>query len=181
MYLPTVILAALCVVFGLLNSLPLKQLIEPAVANYEVEGKLVSSYHTCAKFLPTDGTGWFLAGMTVVALGIAFVNHLYGVKKTGKGVGAVDHIHHAPVLSTIYDRAAAGWFDPYRWAMAVANVVSHVGNAVNLVIDFLCGSFTVAMTQLLSWFVRAANGGNYAMYVLWSLAGTAVLIWYLLH
>jgi formate hydrogenlyase subunit 3/multisubunit Na+/H+ antiporter MnhD subunit len=172
MYLPTVALAVLCLVFGLYNYLPIGQLIVPGV-----EGSLNIEEHLWG-LLPAS---WLLAGGTVVALLIALVNHLYGVKKTGSGVGAVDHIHHAPVLATIYDRAGRGWFDPYVWGMALANVVGQVGNGVNLVLDFMYDSLIVGLTMLLSWFVRKANTGSYAMYVVWSLAGAAVLIWYLLR
>jgi NADH-quinone oxidoreductase subunit L len=172
MLLPMGILAVACIIFGVFNFIPLNGLVLPALA------KSIELKEIPVGILPAS---WWLAGGTVLAISLALINHLVGAKRSGSGVGALDHIHHAPVLAPIYERAERGWFDPYKWAMAVANVVGHVGNAVNLVIDFLCGSFTVAMTQLLSWFVRAANGGNYAMYVLWSLAGAAVLIWYLLH
>jgi formate hydrogenlyase subunit 3/multisubunit Na+/H+ antiporter MnhD subunit len=183
MLIPMVILAAACLIFGLYNSLPLTQLIEPALPMDQiVEAAKEAAYPeryegTFAALMPHN---WMLAGLACLALAIAFINHLWGVKRSGSGVGAVDHIHHAPVLHTIYDHAEAGHLDPYNWAMNAIQIFAWIGKAVDWIIDQVYEGLAVGCTWLFSWSFRKANTGSYAVYVLWSLAGAAALIWFLL-
>jgi formate hydrogenlyase subunit 3/multisubunit Na+/H+ antiporter MnhD subunit len=178
MLLPMLILAATCVVFGLYNWLPIQHLIESSLPMKELaERAHIELEGTYAAIIPHS---WALSGLACVALAIAFINHLFGVKHTGSGVGAVDHIHHAPVLSTIYAQAEAGRLDPYRWGMGLAQAVAYIGNALDWINDQIYESLAVGLTALFSWSFRKVNTGSYALYVLWSLAGVAALIWFLL-
>ncbi len=178
MLLPMVLLAAGCLLFGLYNYLPLETLIEPGLPLKDLaERANVPHEETFAALMPHN---WILTGLACLALLIALVNHLWGVKRSGSGVGAVDHIHHAPLLGSIYAQAEAGNFDPYRWAMDVIQVFAWIGRAADWIIDQVYESLAVGISWLLSWSFRSANTGSYALYVLWSLAGAAALIWYLL-
>jgi len=160
--------------------IPLEHLVQPGLPNVMAVALAETHVKTFAAWRPEDSTGWLLAAGTVLAISLALFNHLRGAKKAGSGLGAVDHIHHAPVLSNIYDLAEAGAFDPYRWMMAAADWVGRAGDRVNKANDWLYDSLAVAGTQMASWSVRTVNTGNVAMYVVWSLAGAAALIWFLL-
>jgi NADH-quinone oxidoreductase subunit L len=173
MLLPAGILAAGCLVFGLGNALPLRQLILPGLG-------LLHEGESFVHVLPENSIGWWLTLGTVAALTIAFLNHVFGVKRSGSGLGAVDHIHHAPVLATIYTQAEAGRLDPYRWGMGLAQAFAYIGNAVDWINDQIFESLAVGLTALFSWSFRKMNTGSYALYVLWCLAGAAAVIWWFL-
>ena len=86
---PMIVLAGLCVLFGVANQLPLGTFIQPAVGSRVTGGASFAGF-------PASAT---LVGLTLVALAVAVINHIFGVRRTGRGLGAVDHIHHAPVLA----------------------------------------------------------------------------------
>ena len=173
MLLPAGILAAGCLLFGLGNALPLHELVQPGLAH-------VIGVEDFAAVMPEGSIGWLLAGGTVLAISLALFNHVQGVQRSGSGLGAVDRIHHAPILSTIYDLAERGMFDPYKWLMTAAEVGGQAGDSLNRANDWLYDTLAVAGTRVASLTVRSANTGNYAFYVIWSLAGAAALIWFLL-
>jgi hypothetical protein len=64
--------------------------------------------------------------------------------------------------------------------MGLAQVVAYIGNALDWINDQIYESLAVGFTALFSWSFRKINTGSYALYVLWSLAGAAALIWFLL-
>ena len=168
MLLPMIVIAGMCVLFGVYNPLPLNHLIQP-VLGARMEG------HTFAG-LPGN---WWLVAATCIVLGLALVNHLYGVRRTGAGLGAVDHIHHAPVLEGIYDRAERRWFDPYDLGLRVVAVVSQILWGLDRAIDWLYDSLAVGLATTLGKGIRLAHTGQYAMYVIWSLAGAAAIVAFL--
>ena len=178
MTLPMLILAGFCMLFGLYNQLPIDSILVPALPMHEIAARSgATGGHAFSGILPHD---WFFAGMACVALAIAFINHLVGVKRSGSGLGAVDHIHHAPALGSVYAQAEAGRLDPYRWGMGFVQAFAYIGNAMDWINDQIFESLAVGLTALLSWSFRKVNTGSYALYVLWSLAGVAALIWFLL-
>jgi len=77
-----------------------------------------------------DFAGWphsiWLVGGTVVVLILAFLNHMFGVRKSGRGIGAADHIHHAPGLSPMYDLAERRAFDPYEIGLRLSRGIATV-------------------------------------------------------
>jgi NADH-quinone oxidoreductase subunit L len=103
MLLPMIVLAAFCVLFGVANWIPLDLLIAPGV------GEAVTGGRSFAGF-PTNS---LLVGLTAGALLVAVLNHWFGVRRTGSGLGAVDHIHHAPIAAPIYALAEQEKIDPY--------------------------------------------------------------------
>jgi formate hydrogenlyase subunit 3/multisubunit Na+/H+ antiporter MnhD subunit len=178
MTLPMLVLAGFCMLFGLYNTLPIDGILVLALPMHEIAARAGSiGEHAFSGLLPHD---WTLAGLACTALALAFLNHLWGVKRSGSGLGAVDHIHHAPVLRTVYVQAEAGRLDPYRWGMGMVQAVAYIGNAVDWINDQVFESLAVGITALFSWSFRKINTGSYALYVLWSLAGVAALIWFLL-
>ncbi len=75
MLVPMIVIAGLCILFGVWNALPLDNLIQPILPAQMLEGR-----HTFA--------GWpaslMLVGFTVAVLALALVNHLVGAKRPGR-------------------------------------------------------------------------------------------------
>jgi len=170
MLVPMIALAALCILFGVYNPLPIDHLIAPIVAGrgFDLPAQGFSGF-------PAKG---FLVLGTLIVLAIAILNHLYGAKKTGRGLGAVDHIHHAPLLRNIYDAAEKGYLDPYNIGMWLVRGFARVAWWIDRAVDWIQETGIVAITRTLSSGIRKAHTGRYSRYILWSLAGAAgILIW----
>lgn len=165
MLLPMICLAGLCVFFGLYNAFPLQNLIQPVLGT-AMEGHDFSGWPESRK----------LVLFTVAALVLALLNHIYGVRRAGRGLGAADHIHYAPVLSWLYAKAERRVFDPYeiglRFCRAIAVSALAIDRAVNWISDF----FAVGLSLNLARWISARHSGSYAVYLAWSVAGLAVLI-----
>jgi NADH-quinone oxidoreductase subunit L len=165
MLIPMGIIAFFCVLFGVYNYLPLNQLIQPILGT-RLEGHHFAGFHVNVT----------LTAITVLVLIAALVNHLFGVKKTGSGIGAVDHIHHAPILGPVYDRAENRFFDPYDIGLKLIAVVARIAWIIDRSIDWLYMTLTVRLAYGFSALARAFQTGNYSTYLAWSLAGTALVI-----
>jgi len=163
MLVPMVILALGCLLFGVINSLPLHGLIEPVLGS-----KLTESFAG----LPQN---MIIAGVSVVVLILAVFNHRYGVKKSGKASGAADHIHYAPALKQIYGLAEAGKLDPYNIGMKFVNAVAAVFFAIDRVIDKIVASLTSGLAALVSAGIRKVHTGQHWVYVLYIMGGVAVV------
>ena len=112
-----------------------------------------------------------LVMVTMVVLGCAILNHLWGVKTKGSGLEAVDHIHYAPGLSTIYDRAEKRWFDPYDIGLKIAGLVSKIAFWCDRGVDWLYEGLTVKLTFALTRQIRRVHTGNYSVYIIWCILG----------
>lgn len=166
MVIPMVVIASICVLFGVYNVLPLEKLIQPILGEIRMEG------HTYAG-LPHSVT---LVVMSVVFLLAALFNHLFGVKRTGKGIGAVDHIHYAPILSTIYDKAEQRFFDPYDIGLKIVHGIAKIAWGIDRAIDWIYEGLSVRMAYAFSGAVRQAHTGSISSYILWSLVGIICVI-----
>lgn len=171
MLIPMILIAAGCVVFGVFNSLPIDGLIKPALGN------AIHTTHSFAGF-PTN---MVLVAVTAIVLVAALLNHIYGVKKTGKGLGAVDHIHYAPGLAWIYKNAEQGRFDPYNIGKTVVSVSAVMLSSLDKLTDFFYNKAAVWTADGLSVALRKAHNGSHKMYIAWALAGTIVVIAFLLR
>jgi NADH-quinone oxidoreductase subunit L len=169
------VIAALCLVFGVQNSLPLDNLIVPALSGSNFAAAHPIGEHHFAGW-PESPT---LVVLTLVALTAALANHLYGARRSGSGLGAVDHIRYAPVLSGIYDKAERRWFDPYNLGMKLVAVIANIGWALDRINDWVYDGLSVGLARLLSAIVRLVHTGRYAWYMIWSLVGAAVVIIFL--
>ncbi|MCX5681372.1 MAG: NADH-quinone oxidoreductase subunit L, partial [Candidatus Omnitrophica bacterium] len=128
---PMIIIASMCVLFGVYNYLPLSQLIQPILGEHRLEGHNFWG-------LPTN---MMLIIVTLVVLAAAVINHIWGVKKAGSGLKAADHIHYAPGLHNIYDRAEKRFFDPYDMGLKFMAVVSKVGSGCDQAINWIYDVF----------------------------------------
>ncbi len=168
MLVPMLVIAGGCVLFGVANHLPLDNLIVPII------GERAAGHHFAG--FPENT---FLVIMTVTALLAAWFNHLYGVSRTGKGSGAVDHIHYAPVFHDIYDRAEKQEFDPYDRGMQVIQLISRVSWSIDRGIDRLYNGLTVGAAQSLSRTVGQLHNGSFATYVVWATIGGGLVCIYM--
>jgi formate hydrogenlyase subunit 3/multisubunit Na+/H+ antiporter MnhD subunit len=166
MLVPMIVLAGLCVTFGVANFIPLHSFIEPAVGVKVMKGISFAGF-------PKSAT---LVGLTVIALTLAVLNHIAGVRAAGRGLGAADHIHNAPGLAPVYSLAERGLLDPYtigRWATrGVAAALWGVDRAF----DWIYETVAVRTAQGISRIARFLHNGNVNRYVLWSLAGAAAIV-----
>jgi formate hydrogenlyase subunit 3/multisubunit Na+/H+ antiporter MnhD subunit len=153
MLVPMITLAALCTLFGVWNALPLNNLIQP-ILGARLNGE------TFAGLLPQN---WAIAAISMAALLLAVANHAWGVKRTGKGLGAADHIHYAPGLKQIYGAAEKRAFDPYNIGMAVINGFSKLLFWIDRGIDWFYMKFTVWVVSAFSWLVRKPHIGSHWM------------------
>ena len=163
MLVPMIIIALICVLFGVYNSLPLNYFIQPGLS--EMHGHDFSGLHNLT-----------LASISIGVLLLAFVNHMYGVSRTGKAIGAVDHIHHAPVLSRIYDWAEKRYFDPYDIGMFFVRIISKVFWIIDRSVNWFYDTFCVWITNYFSSLLKKAFSGNYSESVSWSLVGILIII-----
>jgi NADH-quinone oxidoreductase subunit L len=171
MLVPMIVIAGICIFFGVANYIPIKGLIQPILGPERLEGHNFSG-------MPANT---ILIFASIVVLILAIAHHFYGVKKNGSGLKAVEHIHHAPGLSQIYRIAEAGYLDPYNIGMFFARIFAYIGWAVDRVIDFILTVVPATLAVGLSWCIRKAHTGNYSLYILWSLAAAVGVIIFLMR
>jgi NADH-quinone oxidoreductase subunit L len=168
MVAPMIVLAGLCILFGVANALPIERLIQPALGS-AMEG----AHHGTFAGFPTN---MLLVALTAAVLGLAILNHAFGVRRTGKGLGAVDHIHHAPGLSSVYALQATGALDPYRTLNGAARLAARVLFIIDRAIDWIYSTLATGIGLAASRVLRRAHSGSVNRYILWALAGTVALV-----
>ncbi len=161
MLLPMGILALGCIVFGLGNALPLS-VIQPIVG----EGYNYAGW-------PHSFT---LVAISCVVLLLAVGNHIYGYRRTGEGLKAVDHIHYAPVLHPIYDCAEKRYFDPYDILMVLVRGFSWVCFGIDRAINWCYDVLFVKIVTGASAGLRHMNNGSVARYMIWSFTGLGFIV-----
>ena len=170
MLIPMIVIAFMCILFGLWNALPLNSLIQP-ILGARLEG------HNFAG-LPSSA---MLVIITVVVLALAFLNHIYGVKRSGKAIKATDHIRYAPILGSIYDRAEKRFFDPYNIGLKIVDMFSKIAFGFDRAIDWVYNSFIVTLTNGTSGVIRKLHTGSYKAYIVWSIGVAGAIIIFLIR
>jgi len=173
MLFPMLVIAGLCLFFGVYNAYPINQLIVPILPERLLEEARIAGTHFSG--WPTNPT---LVAMTAAALLGALINHAFGVKLNGGGLHAADHIHDSPGLRWVYDRAERRWFDPYELFMKGSQSFAQVANKVDRANDWLIGA-TGRWVQVASRGVRRAHTGNTSAYIFWSLLAATFIILYI--
>jgi NADH-quinone oxidoreductase subunit L len=163
MLVPMIVIAAVCVVFGVWNYLPLNNLIKPILGEERLAGH-------------EFGPNTMLITVTVIVLIGALLHHLFAVKVSGSGYKASDHIRHAPFLEGIYTKAEKRWFDPYDIVLKIVQGLSRFGWWIDRTIDWLYEDFAVKVAAGLSSVIKLAHTGSYSMYVVWSLIGVLFVV-----
>ena len=173
MLVPMLAIAGFCLFFGVFNPIPINNIIAPIVA-------MGGSSHLAEAGTAGAFSGWpksaFLVLMTLGVLGLAVANHAFGVKRSGKGIGAADHIHHAPILRPIYDAAEKGYLDPYNIGLIVTRWFAILCGWIDKGIDWFYDKLVVGLTKGVSAGIRKVHTGNYSLYIVWSLAGIVILV-----
>lgn len=170
MLAPMVILAAICILFGVYSHLPLRHLIQPALSS-------VMHGHDYAG-LP-HAMGFALA--SIVVLAAAAAHHVWCVRRWGGSLRAVDHIRHAPFLSRVYDLAEAGCFDLYEIGLKVIQATGWIAWFLDRLIDLVYELVVAGVALAASFLLRAAHSDSHARYAAWAMAGAGVIIWFLLR
>ena len=161
MLVPMILLAGTCILFGFGAKIPLASLIQPSVAESGIiPERELWGFH--------PGPVFFIS---MAALLVAVLNHIFGLRRTGKAHQAVDHIHHAPVLGKIYDLASLGYFDPYEYGMKFVYGIGRVLFWVDRVLDWLTDALPAGMTLLFSRATGKAHNSLYPTYLAWALLG----------
>lgn len=177
MLLPMLTIAGFCIFFGLFNQVPLYKLIIPALT-----GSHYGAAHV-EEIAKAHLVGWpastLLVIGTLVVLALALLNHFIGVKRSGSGIGAADHIHYAPGLRQAYDAAEKGWFDPYELGMKLARFIAALTWGVDRFINWLSDGLLVGLAAMFSYIVRALHNGSLSVYIWWALAGLVLVIVFL--
>ena len=170
-YVPILILALLCITFGVFNKLPLTQLIQPILAGHVEAGESIDfTGHALSLFTP-------IAGISIACLLLALGLHAYGWKRGGKKAYlASEPIHKAPVLATLYDWAEKRFFDLYEQGVIFIRGLSLVlFKGIDRPIDFVYEKAVTATGSALSGVLRKAHNGRYATYLAWCLGGLLIV------
>ncbi|HOU47919.1 MAG TPA: proton-conducting transporter membrane subunit [Candidatus Aminicenantes bacterium] len=172
MLIPILILALLCITFGLFNKLPLTQFIQPVVAAHAEAGAPIDyTAHALDLFN-------VIAGISVACLILAFGLHVYGFKRGGKKAWlASEPIHHAPFFKQMYDGAEKRFFDLYEQGIKFLRGLSWIlFKGIDRPIDAVYEKGVTAVGTAFTGLLRKAHNGHYANYLAWGLGGLVVLI-----
>lgn len=172
-YLPILFLAALCVVFGVYNWIPLKFFLEPILSGHLPAGETLNfTGHALALFNPI---ALISMGCLLIALGL----HIYGLKRGGNKAYLVSEpIHHLPVLNTIYDWAEARVFDLYEQGIKFLQALSRfLFKFVDRPIDFFYEKIVGTVGRTCIGILKAAHNGFYANYLAWTIGGLVLIVW----
>jgi NADH-quinone oxidoreductase subunit L len=170
MLFPMIVIALGCVAFGIFNAFPINKLIQPCIGEARMEGHSFGGFHI----------NIMLTLITIAVLVAALLNHIYGFKKTGKGVGAVDHIHYAPGLAGIYSRAEKGYFDPFNIGTAFVNLFANIMSFIDKAIDWVYNVLSVRSVEIISMVISKAHTGSYKLYTVWSIVAAIAIIVFML-
>lgn len=171
MTVPMLIIAAGCVLFGVYNQLPIRLFIQPliaGVAGHEGEA-VVLTEHTWAirDFVPFLSMGFLL---------LAVLMFFVGKAQTKQSVTAVDYIHHAPVLRTLYDWSEKRYFDIYEQGVRFLTWLSGiVFRFIERAVDQLIES-TARLAVGIGQELRKTHTGLLAVYLSWLVTGLLLLL-----
>ena len=163
MLIPMIVIASVCVLFGVCNQLPLDNLIKPILGAERLRGQEFTA-------------NTMLITVTVIVLVGALLHHLLAAKIMGSGYKASDHIRHAPLLNGIYDRAEKRCFDPYDIWLKIVNGISKVGWWIDRGVDWLYDGLSVRAARGISSGIKRVHTGSYSLYVVWSLLGILLVV-----
>ncbi len=169
--IPIVILALLCITFGVYNKLPLEAFIQPILSGHVAPGEHVEfTSHALAVANP-------VAGISILCLILAFGLHVYGWKRGDKKAYlASEPVHKFPGLKQTYDLAEARVFDLYEQGVKFLNGLSMVlFKAIDRPIDFFYEKIVTAVGTRFTGILSKAHNGQYANYLAWSVGGLIVV------
>lgn len=160
MLLPMIMVALICILFGVFNYLPLRHLIQPIIADRLMGHDYSGMPHNIV-----------IVAISLIALLGAFMHHIFAVRIMGSALKAADDIYHAPIIRRVYDWAERGFFDPYIIGMKLVGKLSVFLMSLDRLIDWFLADFCVSFSNKVSLFIRQLHSGYYVIYIIWSLIG----------
>jgi NADH-quinone oxidoreductase subunit L len=170
MTVPMLIIAAGCVLFGVYNPLPIGLFIQPLIsaAGVPFEETVELTHHA-----------WQVTPVTILAmcfLLLAVVVFILGRRRAGAAVTAVDFIHDAPVMRSLFDWSEKRYFDLYEQGVRFLRWFSNiVFRYVERISDWIVEGIA-RLGVLIGEQVRKAHTGLLAMYLSWLVAGLLLLL-----
>ena len=171
MVLPILVLAGLCILFGVYNKLPLTLFIQPILGGHAEAGThLDFTSHALDVFN-------MVALISIGCLVLAFLLHRHGFLKGGRKAHlASEPIHRLPGMHQLYDLAERRVFDPYEQGVKVLHGLSMVlFKAVDRPLDFVYEKIVTVTGSKFTGILKKAHNGHYANYLAWCLAGLIIL------
>jgi len=173
MLIPILVLASLCILFGVYNQLPLRHFIQPIF-----EGRLHTakpldfSKHALDLFNP-------VAGISILCLFIALGIHWIGWSKAQKKAYlASEIVHRLPVMKNLYQWSEARVFDAYEQGIKVLKGLSHVlFIGFDRSVDFFYEQVVTVVGKALAAPIKKAHNGHYSNYLAWCISGLVVIAW----
>ncbi|MBM3297105.1 MAG: NADH-quinone oxidoreductase subunit L [Candidatus Aminicenantes bacterium] len=169
--IPILVLAGLCILFGVYNKLPLQTFITPILDGHTEPGAhLDFTSHALSLFNP-------VALISIGCLVLALLLHLYGWRRGGKRAYlASEPVHKFPGLKQVYDLAEARIFDIYEQGIRFLRTLSFalfkgIDRPIDAVFDKGVSAVGLKFTRLL----QGAHNGHYANYLAWCVGGLIVL------
>jgi len=172
MYIPMLLMAFFCILFGVFSWIPLKLFIEPVIAGYAAPEEIAKlGAHPLSLFNP-------IALISMGCLLVASGMHYYGWKKSGKIPSlASEPVHGLPVINTVYNWAENRVFDLYDLGiMALKIFAVTVYYSVDRLIDVIYTHVITFIGGLFTKFLRLLHNGYYANYLAWFITGLVVII-----
>jgi len=169
--IPILILALLCITFGVFNKLPLVNFIQPILEGHVEPGESIEfTSHALSLFNP-------VAGISILCLLIALAIHFYGWKRGDKKAYlASEPVHKFPGLKQTYELAEARVFDIYEQGIIFLRGLSVVlFKGIDRPIDFFYEKIVTAVGSAFTGILRKAHSGHYANYLAWCLGGLLVV------
>jgi formate hydrogenlyase subunit 3/multisubunit Na+/H+ antiporter MnhD subunit len=166
-FAPILILAFLCILFGVWSKLPLTNFIQPILGgHFEAGEPLDFTAHALSLFNP-------VAGVSVLCLLVALALHLYGWKRGDKKAYlASEPVHNAPLFKQVYALAEARVFDLYEQGIIFLRRLSEAFfSVIDRPIDYFYNKIVTWAGEKFTGVLRKAHTGHYANYLAWCLGG----------
>jgi len=166
MLLPMIILAALCIFFGLFNEYPLLMFIQPALGDAVLHGESFAGF-------PSNT---LLLTITLIVLLLSVINHILGLR-AGGGIPlhASDHFRYCAGLKSIYDVAERGAFDPYNILLFMVKYLSILAFKIDRGINAVYDIAIVKAAEFVSAQTSAINRGKVSAHLIWCIIGLAAV------
>jgi NADH:ubiquinone oxidoreductase subunit 5 (subunit L)/multisubunit Na+/H+ antiporter MnhA subunit len=171
--IPILILAALSIIFGVYNVLPLKLFIEPILEGHVSAGEHIEfSSHALSLASPI---ALISMGCLLIAVGL----HFYGWNRGGKKAYlASEPVHKLPVLKILYDWSEARYFDIYEQGVKFLRLLSKgLYYSLDRTFDYFLEKVVTYAGRIFTRLLQYAHNGHYANYLAWCIAGLAAIAW----
>jgi NADH:ubiquinone oxidoreductase subunit 5 (subunit L)/multisubunit Na+/H+ antiporter MnhA subunit len=172
-FIPILILALLCVLFGVYNQLPLKYFIEPILKGHvNAAEHLDFSKHALDLFNP-------VAAISILCLLAALGIHLYGWNRAQKKAYlASEIIHNLPIVKNLYQWSEARIFDIYEQGIKLLKGLSRIlFIGIDRTVDFFYEQVVTVSGKALTHILKKAHNGHYANYLAWCISGLVAIVW----